>query len=415
MKALASSSTFCLWIATATKSFVIGFDSERVVAGKDGGGSGVRGRHGTLGALRLGEGGGDGASCSGEKSIPFMVTNVELTADGNEHYWGHNSDNSEAGFKFLKNIRYCPNAGASGSYRIYGELLSPDEYRDEVTTFVEDSPDHDRVLYNIHGVNVEPEESFLYAHDFLHGNGKDAGILAIPINWRNLWGVKDADAALAYGKDRTESAPRAGRQLAARRGAFESVVPVSVLCHGLGGDVLRIMARHVETPVHAFDRAYLVAADARADLFGTAVNPAAPASAAPPDEAAPAAPHHLDASDGASHEDGGYYVVQIASHVHVVWSGGDRSLVLREAFPGGEGGRAGGGDAARALGKYGVLAEELMTLDYFKKRVTFHDFSEEGGSEHDYQFHNAAVHFYVQCEGGEVAAKREKQAVLKMD
>merc|ERR1712176_255150 len=118
---------------------------------------------------------------------------------------------------------------------------------------------YDSVLYNIHGFNVDPENSFMGVHDFMNGNGAGTKILGIPISWRNRWGA----TAASYEFDRNNSAPRAGRQLAAKFSAFDSSALTSIMCHSMGNYVFRVMAQNIEKPNNAFNNAYMVAADAR--------------------------------------------------------------------------------------------------------------------------------------------------------
>ena len=115
--------------------------------------------------LRVSEG---TAACSGEQRIPFMMTNVKLTAEGDEHYFGFHSGSGRDGFKFLKNVRYCPAYWGWGwnPYRVYGEVVSSDEFKSAVEEEVNCKSAIDHVLYNIHGVSVDSKVSFKRAYEF---------------------------------------------------------------------------------------------------------------------------------------------------------------------------------------------------------------------------------------------------------
>jgi len=186
-----------------------------------------------------------------------MVTNVELTADGSEHYFGYHSDMYANEYQFLKDVRYCPNAGSIGAYRIYGTLVLADDFKAEVEAHIASSSNnYNSVLYNIHGVNVDPWGSFRGVYNFMNGNGADTNILGIPISWRNRWGATIA----SYEFDRNNSAPRAGRQLAAKLSAFSSSAPTSIMCHSMGNYVFRVFAQNVGSPALVFNNLYMVAA-----------------------------------------------------------------------------------------------------------------------------------------------------------
>jgi len=323
-----------------------------------------------------------------------MMTNVELTEHGSEHYWGYHSNDFEGEFKILKDIRYCPDAGAFNAYRVYGTLISADDFKGEIEAHIASSDDYDSVLFNIHGFNVDPENSFMGVYNYMHGNGAGSKILGIPISWRNHWGK----TAASYDYDRNTSAPQAGRELAAKFSAFQINAPSSIMCHSMGNYVFRVMAQNIELHSVAFDNAYMVAADARMDMFGTDFNPAAPRTAG--GTGAPAAQTYLAIPDSELRENGGYDITQIATHVHVVWNRGDHALMIREAFQVGW-----GANVRKALGKFGDLAEEYVTLPYFQERVTFHDFSaiiEEFGIEHGYQFSDAVAELYAEHKAEDV-------------
>ena len=190
-----------------------------------------------------------------------MVTNVELTADGSEHWFNWHSRMFANEYQFLKDVRYCPEAGWTlwwRVYRIYGTLVSADDFKEAVEAYIASSSNkHNSVLYQIHGFNVEPKTSFKGVYGFTKNHGDDTNILGIPISWRNVWEAH----ALSYEYDRNELAPRAGRQLAAKFSAFSSsAFPTSIMCHSMGNYVFRVFAQNVGSPSHVFDNLYMVAA-----------------------------------------------------------------------------------------------------------------------------------------------------------
>ena len=117
-----------------------------------------------------------------------MITNVQLSEDGPEHYWGFHSTGPPSTFTFLKNVVACEKVEFAGSYRIYGTPISRDEFKSEVTKLL-GHPDnnYDHVLYAIHGYNVDPWGSYMQGHKFDETYKDDTGYLMIPINWRNRW------------------------------------------------------------------------------------------------------------------------------------------------------------------------------------------------------------------------------------
>jgi len=349
------------------------------------------------------------------KKIPFMATNVELTMDGPDHFWGYHSDNYASEFQFLKDIRYCHDAGSFAAYRIYGKLISPDEFKSAVEEELADPEyNYDHVLYAIHGFQTEPQASFMDAwnfhdkHDSTANSTANGGYLVIPVNWRNNWGKLQA----SYEYDRNSLAPIAGFQLANNIDAFKSSYSASAVVHSMGNYVLRNMAQNVESPEQIFQNIFMVSADARSDMFSTEFNPDAPKDME--------AEGNTDTTDVLGAEvdlaqvelelppeelkpNGGYAITNLANHVHVVWNSKDDALFIREAFqvpclicwP---------GELAHirnALGKYGDAAEGYMELTYFRNRVTFHNFSpiyqetwNVGDVAHSYQWKEAPVNLY---------------------
>ena len=99
------------------------------------------------------------------------------------------------------------------------------------------------------------------------------------------------------------------------------------MCHSMGNYVFRVFAQNVGSPALVFNNLYMVAADARMDMFGTDFNPGAPRNAVATAVAAPAAQNYVDIPDSELQENGGYDITKIASHVHVVWNLGDHALL----------------------------------------------------------------------------------------
>jgi len=345
-----------------------------------------------------GFGGGDEA-CAGTKTIPFMMTNVALTPHGDEYYFGEHSHGDSDEMRFLRNVRYCPDAGWFNSYRIYGELVSAEEFKSAVEEEVNTNSAIDHVLYNIHGLTVDPESSFNGAYDFQEQQG-DTGYLVIPISWWNMWGGSIASFS-TYKIDRVNYAPPAGLHLAAAFDVFKSSVPTSLMAHSMGNWVTRAFAQSTENPEVVFENLFMVAADARMDMFGTDYNPAAPQDMEAEGNTENAAVY-LQTPEVELRDNGGYAITLIAGHVHVLWNVNDRALGAREMFqlsplyehP----------DRVRkALGKYGDQSEELTTLPYFQERVTYDDFSfinEFAAMDHGYQWSQEAVDLYVECKSG---------------
>jgi hypothetical protein len=164
--------------------------------------------------------------------IPFMATNVILTMDGPENYWGYHSDNRANKFQFLKDVKYCADAGFLGAYRIYGTLIdNPEEFNRAVEKKLGEENVYDHVLCAIHGFQIDPEKYFHQVNNFHDKHdkaGTNGGYLVIPVNWRNMWGMQ----AASYPYDRDTLAPLAGKQLAdVFHAAFDSNYNSSVTLH----------------------------------------------------------------------------------------------------------------------------------------------------------------------------------------
>jgi len=340
----------------------------------------------------------EGTACTGEQRIPFMMTNVELTAEGDEHYFGFHSGSGTDGFQFLKNVRYCPAHWSWGwnPYRVYGEVVSLDEFKNAVEEEINLNPALNHVLYNIHGVSTDPKGSFAGSYNF-DEFFQATGYLVIPISWRSIWNTV---GFAAYEISRNSYAPPAGLELAAQFDVFKSSVPTSLMAHSMGNYVTRMLAQNAVNLEVVFENFFMVAADARMDMFGTEFNPAARWDTAAKGYAA-AADAYLEIPDSELRENGGYAITQIAGHVHVVWNSGDNALLSRQIFQDGW-----GSNIRNALGKNGDQSEELTTLPYFKDRVTYHDFSPlvGGAIEHSYQWGEYAVELYVEYKSGDNAA-----------
>eukprot|EP00585_Thalassiosira_rotula_P002703 CAMPEP_0196141514 /NCGR_PEP_ID=MMETSP0910-20130528/9931_1 /TAXON_ID=49265 /ORGANISM="Thalassiosira rotula, Strain GSO102" /LENGTH=394 /DNA_ID=CAMNT_0041402677 /DNA_START=94 /DNA_END=1278 /DNA_ORIENTATION=+ len=329
-----------------------------------------------------------GGGCRGELNLPFMATNVELTASGDEHYFGFHSRDTESETKFLKDVRYCPDAGSFGAYRIYGEVVPLEEFKAAVEEEVRTNGNIDHVFYEIHGVGIDPETTFLDSYRFNEMHGENTGYLMIPMSWRSHWGV----ALTLYDIDRNGPAIEAGKTFAASMDVFKSSVPTSIMVHSMGNWVARVMAQNTVDPEIVFENMFMVGADARMDLFSTDFNPAAPQAInvkgnTVKDDV------YLDIPEDELRENGGYAITQIANHVHVIWNSADAALDIRELFQVGY-----GENVRRALGKVGDESETLTELPYFQERVTYHDFSNMGipFPGHEYQFDQIAVDVYAE-------------------
>lgn len=333
-----------------------------------------------------------------------MVTNVDLSTDsGGATFWNYHPRDWSDEFKFLKNIRYCGDAGDLWAYRIYGEVV-PDatEWKEVVENYLNDQG-LDHVLYNIHGFSVAPEASFHHGHDF--NDSERSGYLVIPINWRNLWG----STAASYEIDRNSYAVPGGRDLSKAFPYFSGApYSTSIMVHSMGNYVFRHFAQSLENPEQVFQNVFMVAADARSDMFSTEYNPDAPKD----DEAGRSSEEpnaldkhvYLELPEDEELPNGGYAITRLTVHTHVVWNINDDALRAREAFqipcvlcwPGSE------EDVRMALGKFGNHAKERTTLKYFNDRVTYHDFSNIitetwaiGDLAHSYQWTPPAVNLYI--------------------
>jgi len=333
---------------------------------------------------------GDGG-CIGRKDLPFLATNVELTEDGDEYYFGFHSRGTESETKFLKDVRYCPDAGRFGAYRIYGEVVPLEEFKALVEEEIRTNDALDHVMCHFHGWSVDPETSFLQGHNFMEMHAEDTGYLWIPFTWRSTW--HDLNKLANYDFDRNSYAIEAGETYAASLDVFKLSAPTSLMAHSMGNYVTQLFAQNTVDPEMIFENIFMVAADVRMDLFGTDSNPAAP-QATNIKGKTDQAKVYLDIPDEELRENGGYALTQLANHVHVLWNTGDPQLGIREYFQ-----RGFGENIRRALGKFGADAEELTTLPYFQERVTYHDFSFEG-EDHSYQFYEAAVNLYAEFKSG---------------
>jgi len=368
------------------------------------------------------------------KDIPFMATNVELHYDGQETYFNFYSDTFENEFNFFKDVKFCPDAGTGVAYRIYGTKVSIQDFQKEVEKFLKDTkykkgdkegkPIYDHVIYAVHGFQNDPKNSFDQGYDFLTKYAQNpitkevidnhAGYLTIPICWRNKWGVYLA----SYDYDRNNFAPVAGKALASAFDVFDAPYKESLVTHSQGNYVLRIMAQNIPGPKRkqVFENIFMVAADARSDMFSSDFNPAAPR-----DDAKMLS---LGLKEGAGNDldgqvylelpadetkpNGGYDITLLTKHIHVLYNKGDFwALKFREAFqiPCLMCDKH---EFRNALGRYGDRAEGMMTLPYFKERVTFHDFTHKAGDPHGYVWEEAAVNLYK-------AEKTPKNATLGME
>jgi len=329
---------------------------------------------------------GDGG-CIGRKDLPFMATNVELTEDGDEHYFGFHSRGTESETKFLKDVRYCPDAGRFGAYRIYGEVVPLEEFKALVEEEIRTNDALDHVMCHFHGWSVDPETSFLQGHNFMEMHAEDTGYLWIPFTWRSTW--QDLNKLANYDFDRNSYAIEAGETYAASLDVFKLSAPTSLMAHSMGNWVTRVIAQNAVEPEIVFENVFMVAADARMDMFSTDFNPAAP-QATKTQGKADQAEVHLGIPEDELRENGGYAITQIANHVHVLWNIWDPALHFRELF------QVGFGDNVRkALGKFGHQSEELTDLSYFQERVTYHDFSFEG-FDHNYHLNQDSINVYAE-------------------
>jgi len=333
---------------------------------------------------------GDGG-CIGRKDLPFMATNVELTEDGDEFYFGFHSRGTESETKFLKDVRYCPDAGYFGAYRIYGEVVSLEEFKALVEEEIRTNDALDHVMYHFHGWSVDPETSFMQGHSFMEMHAANTGYLWIPFTWRSTW--QSINKYANYDFDRNSYAIEAGETYAASLDVFKLSVPTSLMAHSMGNYVTQLVAQNTVDPEIVFENIFMVAADVRMDMFATDSNPAAP-QATNIQGKADQANVYLDIPAEELRENGGYALTRLANHVHVLWNTGDPQLGIRELFQQGF-----GENIQRALGKYGDESEELTTLPYFQERVTYHDFSFEG-EDHSYQLYQDAIDIYARYKSG---------------
>lgn len=330
-------------------------------------------------------------SCPAERSttIPFMITNIEGVHDGDQLRYSYHSDESPVAVYFLKDVTHC--AGTTVPFRPYvivGTKLGADDFKAEVQGYIEQNG-LDTVLYNLHGFNVEPESAFLdYGKKFEMVYQEATRWLLIPVQWRTYWGANVA----SYRIDRQGNAIRAGKLLAANAEVFKSNFTTHMMVHSMGNYVYQIMATTLHEQEESdvfFDKTFLVAADARSDMFDDAFNPDAPR------QSSESRQRRLDEYDSDSDQafsscsydpleqyeselvdtvpveecklNGGYAMTKLSNTVHVIWNSVDNALIGRETFvfyPLGK--------IRSTLGAHGDLAESNMNLQYFKDRVVFH-------------------------------------------
>lgn len=352
-----------------------------------------------------------------EKSIPFMATNVEIQYDGQETFFNFYSDTFENEFNFFKEVQFCPDAGTGSAYRIYGTKVSPQEFKAEVKKFLDSSQGlYDHVLYAVHGFQNDPKNSFDQGYNFISKyaenktNATNAGYLPIPVCWRNKWGAY----VVSYDYDRNNFAPVAGKALASGFDVFDSSYNASLVAHSQGNYVLRVMAQNFPDtikPKQVFENIFMVAADARSDMFSTEFNPAAPKNnisdaivlhplalavtdGVGADNDLDYEQVYLDLPEDETKKNGGYAITLLTKHIHVLWNKYDKALAVRETF------QipclfCDKHEFRNALGKYGDRAEGMMELSYFKDNVTFHDLSQTiKGFGHGYAWEEAAVNIY---------------------
>lgn len=337
-------------------------------------------------------------------TLPFMVTNVALTDKGPEKWWDYHSEGKTTGFRFLKDVRFCEEILGINEFDILGTEVTPEEFKELVNAMiVDEGNDYNHVLYAIHGFQNTPRVSFDQGHDFLKKyteDGKNNGYLVIPINWRNLWGM----GVGSYDFDRNDYAPPAGEQLAEKFDVFDAPYSTSVVAHSMGNYVFRVFAQNIVSRKKVFQNVFMVAADARSDMFSNDFNPDAPRLPGEPnaDEnsfAAGVLYTQVDLKPAETKLNGGLAITELTNRTRVVWNLNDDALRVRElfqiptVFPQGE------YLFRKALGKFGDKAKEVMELSYFKDRVTFHDWTgnvEDGwiGTAHGYAWEPCAVKLY---------------------
>ena len=177
---------------------------------------------------------------------------------------------------FLKDVVYCP--ATDSGYKIVGTKLSADEFKAEVKDYLEEN-NLSSVLYNIHGMNTDTERSFRLGLRFKDEYQGPTDSLFIPIMWRNAWELSAIHNALAYDYGRNTHAIRAGKLLAEHVDVFNADYTTNIMCHSQGNFVFRVFVQNIDNPEVVFDKIFLVAADARSDMFADDFNPAAPRTA----------------------------------------------------------------------------------------------------------------------------------------
>jgi len=177
----------------------------------------------------------------------------------------------------------------------------------------------------------------------------------------------------------------------------------------MGVWAFRVFAQNIYDPSVVFHNFFAVAADARMDMFGTDFNPKAedePTSDAyklieVDRSGEPSYNYDLEKNlgipDAELKKNGGWSITKISKNTHVVYNQNDYALKMRELFQIGW-----GENIRRALGRYGKDSEDLMTLEYFKKRVKYHNFSEKVVEPHNYQWKPVCAELYIFYENTDI-------------
>lgn len=200
-----------------------------------------------------------------------MATNVHLSEDGPERFWGYHNEPRADKFQFLQKVKYCKDAGFNGAYRIYGQLLPEKDFKLAVAQELKKTTKYNHVLYAIHGFNNDPKWSYDQSLTFRkkYDSDKNGGYLVIPINWRNHWGKfgtyyevrklkkKQTDRfhfrralKTISQTDRNDFAPIGGKTLAKSFDVFKSTYKTSVVVHCK----FELWCRCVFTFAHDFTR-----------------------------------------------------------------------------------------------------------------------------------------------------------------
>jgi len=338
--------------------------------------------------------------CRDYKKIPFAITNIAADDAGNGRVeYGFSSYGAPNKLFFLKDVVYCDPLRAY--YSITGTKLSENQFKEEVEKYMNSST-LNHVLYNIHGFQTSPYDSFMGASKW---NEEHSTYLVIPIQWRNAWEFH----VVSYEYDRNNNAPKIGELLASHFDVFKASYKTSILCHSMGNWAFRVFAQNIEDPSVVFHNFFAVAADARMDMFGTDFNPKAedePTSDAykfieVDRSGEPSYNYDLEKNLGIPPEElkknGGWSITKISKNSHVIYNQNDDMLSVRELFQIGW-----GKYVRRALGRYGKESEDLMTLEYFKKRVKYHNFSEKVVEQHSYNWEPVCAELYILYENTDV-------------